>query len=60
MNIIKKKYTPFLLLLLGLYLLFWMGQAMPAGICLLLGIIMILERIWPEEWEADKKKELDA
>ena len=51
-----KQYYPYLLILLGLFFLFWMNQAPAAGVCLLLGIVMILEKIWPEEWEADKTK----
>lgn len=56
MNLTFKKSTPYLLILLGLLLLFYMGMAIPAGVCLLLGIVMVFEYIWPEEWEADKKK----
>jgi len=52
----KKILTPYLLIVLGLFLLFWMCMAVPAGVCLLLGIVIILERIWPEEWEAENKK----
>lgn len=55
MNPILKKASPYLLILLGLFLLFYMGMAIPAGVCLLLGIVMIIEQIWPEEWEAEKK-----
>lgn len=58
MNQILKKTSPYLLILLGLFLLLWMGQAPTAGVCLVIGIVMIIEKIWPEEWEADKKKEL--
>lgn len=42
---------------MGLFLLFWMNQAPAAGVFLTLGIVMILERIWPERWEADKRKQ---
>ena len=34
-----------------------MGRAIVAGVCLLFGVVMIFEKIWPEEWEAEKKKE---
>ena len=51
-----KKYYPYLLILLGLFLLFWMNQAPAAGVCLLLGIVMIFESIWPEEWESEQQK----
>lgn len=56
MNTALKKTTPFLLLLLGLFMLFMMGNVMIAGVCILLGIVMVIERIWPEKWEADKNK----
>ena len=52
-----KKSLPYLLILLGLCLLFFMDQAPAAGVCLLLGIVMIILQIWPEKWEAEKQKE---
>ena len=45
-----RKSSPYLLILLGLILLFYIGLAIPAGVCFLIGIVMIFERIWPEEW----------
>ena len=51
-----KKLYPYLLILLGMFLLLFVGQAEVAGICLLLGIVMIFESISPEEWEAEKQK----
>ena len=33
----KKKFAPYLVLLLGLFLLFYMGMAVYAGVFLLLG-----------------------
>lgn len=55
MSTFFKKTTPFVFILLGLFLLFYMGIEIPAGVCLLLGIVMIVEHIWPEKWEAEKK-----
>lgn len=52
----KKKLLPYLVLLVGLFLLFYMGMAVYAGVFLLLGIVMVIESIWPEEWETEKKK----
>lgn len=46
------KKTPFLVIVLGLLLLFLLGQPIPAGVCFLIGIVMIVERIWPEKWES--------
>lgn len=51
-----KKLLPYFLILLGLLILFIIGQPIAAGVCLLLGIVMIFEQIWPEKWEADKQK----
>lgn len=51
-----KRMLPYLLILIGLILLFFVDQAIPAGVCFLLGIVMVIEKIWPEEWEADKKR----
>ena len=55
MNSTIKKLSPYLLILLGLFLLIWMNQALAAGICLLLGIVMVFEQIWPERWGAENK-----
>lgn len=52
MNPILKKASPFLLIVIGFFLLFYMEMAIPAGVCFLLGIIMIIEQIWPEKWES--------
>ncbi len=45
-----KKGLPYLLILFGLLLLFILGQAIPAGVCFLIGIVMIIEGFWPEKW----------
>ena len=50
------KFLPYLIIILGLFLLYKMNQPVPAGICILLGVVMIIERIWPEEWGKDKKE----
>ena len=51
-----KKLYPYLLILFGLFLLFIIGQAEVAGVCIIIGIVMFMEKIWPEDWEADKLK----
>ena len=56
MNTTIKKTYPYLLILLGLFILFVMEQAIVAGVLLLLGIVMAVEDIWPEKWDADKMK----
>lgn len=50
-----KRILPYVLILIGFFLLFFVGQAIPAGVCLLIGIVMIEERVWPEKWESDIK-----
>ena len=56
MNPIFKKLLPYLLILLGLLFLFVIEQAGAAGVCVLLGVVMIIEGICPEKWEADNRK----
>lgn len=56
MNTTLKRLSPFLLIIIGLFMLLIMGNVMIAGVCLLLGIVMVIERIWPEEWGAERKK----
>lgn len=51
-----KRMLPYLLILIGLILLLFVGQAIPAGVCFLLGVVMIFEKIWPEKWDTDKEK----
>ena len=41
------KALPYLLLLIGLMALFVVGNAYVAGPFFILGIVIILERIWP-------------
>lgn len=52
-----KKARPYLIILLGLLLLFF-NQPYLSGACIILGIVMILEKIWPETWETGKEKEI--
>ena len=41
------KALPYLLLLIGIMALFVVGNTYVAGACIIFGIVMILERIWP-------------
>lgn len=50
-----KKLSSYILILLGLFILFMIQQPIAAGVCLLLGIVMIFEQICPEKWEANSK-----
>lgn len=53
MNTVLKKLSPYLLIILGILLLF-MNQPIPSGVCCLIGVVMIIESIWPEKWGADE------
>ncbi len=48
MKHIIKNLTPFLLMVLGFFAL----QVNPivAGVLILVGIVMLIERKWPEDW----------
>ena len=59
-NLIKlssnmKKLYPYLLILFGLFVLFFMGFAEVSCVCLLIGIVMIIESVWPEKWGEDSQ-----
>lgn len=54
---IAKLFLPILLIMLGIIILLITNMAIPAGVCILLGIIMIFECIWPEKWESDIQDE---
>lgn len=41
------KALPYILLLVGLITLFVVGNVYVSGVCITLGIVIILERIWP-------------
>ncbi len=45
-----KKVLPYLLLLFGLLFLILLSRPVPAGIFILVGIVCIIEKIWPEKW----------
>lgn len=47
-----KKASPFLLIFLGILVLLILNLASIAGILILIGIVIIIERIWPEEWDS--------
>lgn len=57
MNVFVKKMSPLLVVLLGLLLLF-SGMPEAAGCFILIGIVMIVLRVWPEEWAAEKREHL--
>ena len=56
MNTVLKKLSPYLVILLGMFTLFFIGQAEVAFGCFILGIILIIERFWPEKWGEDSRK----
>jgi len=53
MNSTLKKLSPYLLILFGLFVLFFMGMAEVAIVCFLIGIVMAIENVWPEKWGTD-------
>lgn len=53
MSVLIKRLIPYLIIILGIFLLLFMGQAIAAGVCVLVGVVMIIEKIWPEQWDAD-------
>lgn len=46
--------VPYLLIIIGLLALFFNNSAILAGPLILLGIVMIIETLWPEKWDVDK------
>ena len=48
-NVILKKSMPLLLIILG-FLTLNIFQGYLALTCMVIGIVMIIERIWPEKW----------
>lgn len=48
-----KKITPFLLIIFGIILLLVFSLPIPAGACVLIGLVMIIDKIWPERWESN-------
>ncbi len=56
MNSMKNKLLPYLFILLGLLLLGYLEQHFPAGVCFVIGIVLILNRIWPETWYYSDKE----
>ena len=53
MNTTLENLSPYLFILLGLLILFFIGQAEVAGVCILLGVVMIILQIWPEKWGSE-------
>ncbi len=50
-----KTIVPYLILFIGLFILFMIPKfAYASGVLLLVGIVMQIERIWPEKWGAEK------
>ena len=46
---LSASYMPFLVIILGLLLLGPFG-IYPGGLCIVLGIVMLIEGIWPEKF----------
>lgn len=50
MKSIMTKLLPYFLILLSLLMLLIIGMPVLAGVFLLIGIVMTLNKIWPENW----------
>ncbi len=44
------KLLPYLLILFGFLVLSITNIGLVAGVIIMIGILMLLERIWPEKW----------
>lgn len=55
MDRIVKILLPYLIILFGLFVLLLIQQPIVSGVCFLVGIVMIFERIWPEKWGDNNK-----
>lgn len=49
-----KRALPLLVIILGLFLLLCLNQPLLAIAVLTIGIVMILEKFWPEEWSKNE------
>ena len=49
-----KNFLPYLLIVFG-FITINMYNGLIAGACMVTGIAMIMERIWPEKWDAPHK-----
>lgn len=49
-------YSPYLMIAFGLFLLFFLRLAVVAFIFFLIGIVMFIERKWPEQWGHSDEK----
>ena len=51
-----KKSIPFILFVFG-FLTLNMFQGLVAIACMVIGLVMLIERIWPEKWASDAEEE---
>ena len=52
-NSVLMKVLPWILIFGGFYSLVFLPPII-AGSCLVVGITMLIERIWPEKWDSEK------
>ncbi|MBO5628677.1 MAG: hypothetical protein J5965_06300 [Aeriscardovia sp.] len=55
----KMRLLPWLLIVLG-FLTLNMFQGYFAITCMVIGIVMFIERIWPEQWDTEKRMHGDC
>lgn len=48
------KVLPWLLIIIG-FLTLNMFQGYVALVCMVIGIVMLIERVWPEKWDDENK-----
>ena len=53
---VMKKSIPFILFVFG-FLTLNMFQGLVAIACMVIGLVMLIERIWPEKWASDAEEE---
>ena len=53
---VGKRWFPFLLILFVFFSLGYLYMPILAGSSILLGIVMLIEKKWPEQWENEKGK----
>ena len=52
-NSLLMKAMPWLLIVFGFFTLN-MFQGFVAITCMVIGIVMLIERVWPEKWDSDE------
>lgn len=54
MNSLVSKLLPIFLIFMGVLVLFAFNMGIVAGVSILVGIVIIIERLFPEKWGRDE------